>query len=253
MTSHMQDKDMDHFEFECIDAELGDQLWRRDDPDCPAELRRRLDLHHAHCAACRLQVAVQERTAAGLRDGRLKLAAPASGRLPVWLGTFGGTALAAGLALVLLLPPRAPHEDLVLRGAADGMPAIERPVPGEVVRGGRPTLRWTPLDGASRYEVQVTMAEGDYSWSASTDQAEARVPAGMDLPRDARFRVSVAPVPAHLAPDGAMRTSFRTGDTAAWLGYRLRRGATPGRAAGLVGALSLLLAVGVAVVRQRSG
>jgi hypothetical protein len=242
-------QDRDH---ECIDPALGSELWRRHDPDCPAELRARLDAHLAYCAACRLTVAVEAGVAAGLRDRTLHVEqASGAHRVSRWAGGSGAGLLAAGLALLLLLPPRAPHEGLVLRG--DDGPAIVRPVPDEVVLGGRPAFRWTPLAGANRYDLQVTMVDGTAAWSTTTDQAEAAVPAGMDLPRDARFRVSVQPVPAHVAPGGALRSSFRTGGLRAWLGYRARQGSPVGRVVVFGGLLGLAVAGVGAILEARGG
>jgi len=146
-----------------------------------------------------------------------------------------GAALAAGLALLVLMPPSAPHEQMTLRG--DEGPSIERPVAEEVVLDRRPTVRWTALPRARTYAVTVEAVGGDYRWTTNTDTPEATVPAGEELPTDTRFRVSVEPVPAHAAPDGALRSSFRTGDPAAWFGHRLRHGADLARGLGTVGFL----------------
>lgn len=226
--------------YDCLDPTLGNELWRLADPDCPAELRGRLETHMTYCADCRLQIAVERHATGGLRDGSLVLAPDTDqwGRPAFWIAGLGATALAAGLALLVLMPPTAPHEHLTLRG--DDGPAIERPVADEVVLGREPTVRWTPLDGATRYDLRVEAVDGDYNWSVSTDTPAATVPQDRSLPADTRFRVRVQPVPAHLAPDGALRSSFRTGGFGAWFGHRLRHGAAAGRALGGVGLLGLV-------------
>jgi hypothetical protein len=241
----------DHLEADCLDPVLGGQVWRLDAPDCADELRGRLEHHLAYCAACRLQRAVEREVEAGLRGGDLLLA-PAAPRLDRFAGltaACGTLALAAGLAVLLVLPPAAPHDAMVLRG--DDGPAIERPVPDEVVRGGRPTLRWTPLAKATRYDVKVTAVDGDHAWATSTREPVATVPPEAELPVGARYRVRVEPVPAHLAPDGALHTSFRTGGLGEWFGYRLGHGRAGGRwlgGAGLVG----LLAGALGLLARRS-
>ncbi len=252
MTDDRHDEPREPQDHECIDLALGHDMWRRLDPACPADLRRRLEAHVAYCAACRLRVAVEDRVAAGLRDGSLSVSARATGgpRLIRVTGWTGGLSLAAGLALLLLLPPRARHEDLVLRG--EGVPEIARPVPGEVVLGGRPTIRWTPLAGATRYEVRVTMVGGDHIWSTATESAEVAVPGGMDLPIGERFRVSVEPVPAYLASEGALQSSFRTGGAAEWLAYRVQRGAVVGRVLGLLGFVGFAGAGLASALRKRT-
>lgn len=237
----------------CLDPDLGRQLWQLQDPQCPADLRVRLETHVAFCADCRLQLAVERDAVAGLHDGTLVLATSDRKRSfwAVWSAGIGTAALAASLALFAILPPSAPHERLVLRG--DDGPVIERPVADEIVLGKRPTVRWTPLPGASRYEVQVEAVDGSYRWTASTDQPAAAVPATQPLPAATRFRVRVDPVPAHLAPAGAMRSSFRTGGLGAWLVHRARYGAGSGRALGVFGLASLAAgALGLSVLRRGS-
>ena len=238
--------------FECLDPTLGNELWRLADPDCSAEVRGRLETHATFCADCRLRLAVERHAAAGLRDGSLALAPDADGRgrLALWTTGLGAAALAAGLALLVLMPPAAPHEQLTLRG--DEGPAIERPVADEVVFGREPTVRWTPLDGATRYDLRVEAVDGDYDWSISTDTPAATVPGDRSLPADTRFRVRVAPVPAHLAPDGALRSSFRTGGLGAWFGHRLRHGADSGRALGGMGMLGIVVGLAVLMRGRRS-
>jgi len=236
--------------YECLDPTLGAELWRLADPDCPDELRSRLETHVKFCADCRLKLAVEHGTATGLRDGSLDLTLGANwrSRPAVWTTGLGAAALAAGLALLILMPPRAPHEQLTLRG--DDGPTIERPVADEVVLDRQPTVRWTALAGATRYDLRVEAVEGDYRWSVSTDNPEATIPREHSLPAATRFRVRVEPVPAHLAPDGALRSSFRTGSLGAWFGHRLSHGVDAGRALGGVG-LAAFMAGLVVLLRSR--
>jgi len=203
----------------CLDEALAGELWQLAREDCPDDLRARLENHVRYCAACRLQLAVERSIAAGLAAGDLRIARAPRRSLPLWLTGAGSLALAAGLALVLLLPPVAPHFADVVRGA--GEPLIERPVPDEVVLGNRPTLRWAPVFGATSYEVRVTEVAGGSSWSTRTAATEVRIPVGFELDGDARYRLRVDPTPAHLAPPGGMTTSFRTADAGRWAGYRL--------------------------------
>lgn len=241
----------DH-EHECLDPNLGEQLWRIAADACPEDLRARLEHHVSHCAACRLQLALEREVVQGLRTGGLHLSAPAPryGGVVGWTAACGTTALAAGLVVLFVLPPTAPHDHMVLRGG-DG-PAIVRPVPDEVVRGGRLTLRWTPLEQATRYDVTVSAVEGDHTWSTQVREPSATIPPESALPVGARYRARVEPVPAYLAPDGALRTSFRTGGTGEWFGYRVGHGAAAGRWLGGAG-LAGLLAGAVAFFARRLG
>jgi hypothetical protein len=158
-------------------------------------------------------------------------------------------ATAAGLALVLLRAPGAPHDDRLVRGAS--APSIIRPVAEEIVRGGNPTIRWPIIEGATRYEVEITRADGQIAWETTTSESQATVPTAEALDLGDRYRVVVTPVPPHVAPEGALRTSFATGDLVAWSGYRLRRGDDGGRVLGGLGILGLIAAAIAAVVQRR--
>jgi hypothetical protein len=231
----------------CLDEKLSAELWRLEDPDCPSDLRQRLDHHVTYCAACRLQLAVERRIAGGLADGSLKLRRrrPAAG---TWFTGAGAAALAAGLAMILLLPPLAALDGVTVRG--DDQPGIERPVPDEVVFGRRPTLRWTPVSGATSYEVRVTAVDDNATWTTTTTGTEVTVPEGFELQENARYRLRVETTPAHVAPDGGLATSFSTGGAGSWLQYRLTHSAAGGRWVGGLGALSLLVGLGTLLWRR---
>jgi hypothetical protein len=232
----------DRLNHECIDPDLGDQLWRLDDPATDGRLRQRLEHHVAHCAACRLQLAVGEALADGLRTGRLVLA-PSSRRrrrLAARIAGGGAVALAASLILLLALPPAAPTR--VLRDA-DGGPRITRPLSDEVVLGGQPTIAWAPADDAREYEVTVTDPGNDVAWSTRTTATEARPPADAALAVGRRYRIAVTPVPAYAGR--TMRETFRTGDALAFVGHRIRHGDRAARVMGLV-ALVVMVMAGIA-------
>lgn len=225
--------------YECVDPELGGELWRLDDLGTDDALRGRLEAHISICARCRLQLATEERARTGLRNGRLTLRGgrPRSRITPLSLGGAGALALAAGVALVLLLPPRALEEDLVLRDGT-GRPVITRPVPGEVVRGDKPCIEWTPIEGATAYRVTLRQVDGAYEWAHETTGPPACVPADAALATSARYRVVLETVPGYLAPGGGHHTSFRTGTLGEFLRYRLD--AAPGWVL-ILGALGTLL------------
>lgn len=238
----------EHAGYECIDPQVGGELWRLEDPTTAAGLRARLETHVVFCASCRQQRAVEAATAAGIRARELTLGSTAGRtvrRIRV-LGGVGALAMAASVALMLLLPPSPPSSGLV-RGAEDTA-AIERPVANEVVPGTRPTLRWTAIEGASSYRVAVSAVDGDYRWRAQVTDPSARLPEDRALPRGERYRVAVEPVPAHLAVPGGLRSTFRTGGAAAFLAYRVR---TSGLASRIVGALGLAALVVAAVFERR--
>ncbi len=237
----------------CIDTTLGTELWRLETADCPAELRSRLETHVTYCAACRLQLAVERKVVAGLGDGSLVLRrpAPAYARYAVWSASVGITAVACSLALMLLLPPIAPHSAMTMRG--DDGPSINRPVPDEVVLGGQPTIRWTPLEGVTSYNVQVETVDGNHRWSTNTPTAEITVPASDELPLNMRCRIRIEPVPAHLAPAEGLRTSFRTGSTGSWIQYRLGHAKSISRWFGGFGLAGILAGVAGLLTRRSAG
>jgi hypothetical protein len=248
MSHHDDRRDHDLTAHECIDPELGARIGRLTAPDCPPDLARRLEIHRAHCAHCRLRLALEERVTRGLGAGVLTLArSPGAGgrdrgrplRRAGRLGLgFGAVAMAAGMAAMLLLPPRAVLEGRVVRG--EQRQAVTRPVADEVVLGGHPQIRWTALEGASRYDVDVRQVGGDLRWSTSTPAAAVEVPEDEALPVGERYRVTVTPVPPHAARDGQLSTSFRTARLGPWLAYRLGRGVRGGQIAGGVGLLVVL-------------
>jgi hypothetical protein len=231
-------------EYECIDPVLGEQMWRLADKDCPADLKERLATHLTFCAHCRLQASFNEKMGEGLESGELRLRkAPAGilafpGVVRTWSTGLGAVALAAGLALLMMLPPRTALDGKSVRNA-DQAAAITSPVADEVVLGGRPQLSWTPLEGATRYEVSVQQVGSDESWITTTTEAEVQIPEGMELDVGQRYRVMVETVPRHVGPSSGMNSSFSTGNPGQWLGYRLGHGQRSGQVLGVLGALLL--------------
>lgn len=228
--------------WECVDPELGNQLWRRDDPLTDAALRARLERHVALCDCCRLSLAAAAGIAAGLRDGTLGVPAgtwPAARRAMQRRRLAGGGAgaLAAGLALMLLLPPASSPPAARTRGDADG-PRFLRPVESQIVLSRTPALSWTPIAGASGYRLLLSAEGASYACRIETSGAAARVPADAPLPAGARIRAILEVVPPDLAPPAGVTLSFRHGSPAAFAGQRLTAAPLPAR---LLAALGLLL------------
>jgi hypothetical protein len=224
--------------YECVDPDVGEEMWRLGAPALDAALRRRLETHLTVCDACRLRRAVERRVAEGLSDGTLSLPArrrgPRAARAVAWGGAL---AAAAGLALMMILPPRARDGDRLVRGPGD--PQFRRPVEGEVVRGGRPTLSWAAIEGATAYRIVVDEVGGDHAWRGETAGLSIDVPAAVELPASRDYRAFLEPVPADLAQPGGVSVSFRTGDTLEFLVYRLAASPWVARAFVLAGLLGL--------------
>jgi hypothetical protein len=238
--------------YECIDPELGDALWQRDDPDVAPEMRARLDNHVAHCAACRLRLSVEGEVAEGLRTGWLHLPHRRGGG---WgpaqiLTTSGLLAVAASLLLIFTAPPRAALDRRPVRGpSASG---IIRPVPDEEIASATPTLRWHAVEDATRYEVAVRGVANGYEWHTSSAEAAVTIPETHPLPPGSRYRIIVTTVPTDLAPGGGWRGSFSRVPPVSFIGYRLTSGSRLAQAVGVLGLCALLASAAWNLRRRRS-
>lgn len=242
----MKEPELPRDAWECVDPELGAQLWRRDDPRADTALRARLERHVALCDSCRLSLAATAGIADGLRDGSLAVPAgtwPAARRVVLRRRLAGGGAgaLAAGLALMLLLPPVPTHPAARTRGAA-GAPRFLRPAESEIVLSRSPALAWTPIAGASGYRLLLSAEGASYACRIETSGAAARVPADAPLPPNSRIRAILEVVPPDLAPPAGVTVSFRTGSPAAVAGQRLTAAPLPARLLAALGLLLLLAA-----------
>lgn len=232
---------------ECVQPDLGADLWRRDLPDCDPELAARLDRHVAVCDACRLERMVQATLAAGLAAEALRDARPAlvpARRLPL-AATGGWLALAASLALATLLPPGTLTGGPTRGGATGG--GFVHPVEDEVVAG-TPDLQWKAVPGATGYVVALDGVGGDHHATARTDAN--RLPAGkaFTLPAPGRYRAIVRTIPDDLTPPEGMSVTFRSGSRGQQFTYRIGAAPWPLRLLGLSG---LLLGMSGVVRRRR--
>ncbi len=241
--------------FECVQPELGEQVWRCGLPDCDPDLQRELDRHLQVCDACRLQQFLHVKLDAWARAGRISIEAD---REPIgepreegiWLrllwkrpvaalASGGGLALAASLALTVLLSPTAPGRDGATRGGP-AAPGFERPVEGEVIREATPTLSWRSISGATAYQVTIDNLDGSFSWSGRTENTSLEIPAAVSLPEKGQYRAILEPVPADLAPLGGISVTFRRADLAGFLAYRVQAAPLPVHLLGLLGIAALL-------------
>jgi Putative zinc-finger len=239
--------------YECVEPDLGEQIWRLDDPELDAAEATLLKDHLAMCDACRIYRAMDRDFAAGLESGSLELPPPADEGGPAgaglsWrigagpLGWGAGLALAAGLALVLLLPPQARDRDGILRSGVEA--PFERPVEGEVIGGSGVHLRWREIPGASKYLVRIDAVAGDYRWSGESRDPSITVPSENELPAGMDYRAYLIPVPGDLAPAEGLTVSFQSGSLSSILRYRVQAAPQPARWLGLVGVLLGCLTIG---------
>lgn len=243
--------DLNHYE--CIDPQVGGDLWRLDDPTTEPDTAERLRLHCQFCAACRLVLALDTEIKAGVRAGEISIPRSAAHRPAgfLWLSGLGAAAMAAGLTTIAVLPPTASQSILISR-APIPTSTIERPVSNEVVPGDRPQVTWTPLPGARAYEVSIRSLNGDYSWQGQTEETNLKLSKEATLPAHQRYRIAVTPIPAHLAPEGGLRSTFTTGTRFQAAMYRLTHGSRTALASGIAGCLALVTGmIGLVWVRRR--
>lgn len=233
--------------FECIDPQIGDQIWRLERSEPDLDWTAELEAHVSACHACRLLVSLDAKTRELARSGRLEGAATAprpqslrwARRRATWIAGLG---LAACLAGVAFLPPRPVGAGSSVRGL-DRIRFL-RPVEGEVLATGRPLLRWTPIDGASRYLVEVRDRDGTSLWQGETPRPEIRLPGELSLTHGREYKALLSVQPADLVPPGHPSVLFRTGSPWSMLAHRLRW-AHPLLQAATVLALGLVVLLGI--------
>ena len=237
-------------EFECIEPELGSQYWRLEEPDTDADLRRRLEDHLAYCDACRLKQAANRHLARALQTGDLTLtdaATDAPQRSALRLvtqspATWGGLAFAAGLTLMMILPPEPPRSSVTPRSGETPIRFL-RPVQEQVV-GAVPHLAWTEIDGASGYRLILEDLEGTFRWQRVVEATSLSLPDSVAVPSPARLRAHLESVPPDLTPAGGVSVTFRTGSGLDIVKHRLHAAPLYTR---LLAGLGLLTAAGTAI------
>lgn len=241
--------------YECVESELGKELWKYDMPGIDSGLKRRIEAHLTVCDACRLSRAIERKVAVGLRDGGLKVGRPALPRSRPgfarlrrgsFLGAAGVFAMAAAFILLFLLPPSVPDQAGTSRSALL-RPGFDRPVEREVVREVGIRFSWRPIEGATRYRIAVREVEGPYEWSGETNGTSVRTPVENPLPAGKRFRALLQPVPADLARPGDTSVSFRTGTKGEVLLYRIGASPVPVRLLASIGLFLLLVSLAMGV------
>lgn len=241
--------------YECVEPDVGRELWRWAAPGATDEERAHRADHLRVCDACRLEHAVERTVAAGLTDGTLRLPVPAAHtprrRLVPTLAAGAVGMAAMGLLLVMLLPPSPPPGFGTDRsGSSEG---FIRPVEGETVGASGPNLRWHPLPGANSYRVRVEEVAGDFSWSGETHDTDIALPTDASLTAGREYRAYVEPVPRDLAPAGGLSVRFRSGSLASVLRYRAAAAPASARWLTLSGALMGLGAVVIAALGRFRG
>ncbi len=204
--------------WECIDPSLGQCLGELDLAETSEKRVAQLQAHLDLCEGCRLDRALTQRLERGLHEGELQL--PNQSRQviaprpwywrPAALVATGSTLLAACLALLVFLPPLPTGDDIHVRGGHD-QAGFLRPVEGEVVVPGAATISWSPIEGATRYQIVLTDIQGDIAWQESTTQTEVKLPTLASEVDGGILRAVLATVPSDLLSPGQVSVSFKTG------------------------------------------
>lgn len=240
--------------FERVDPEVGERIWRLEQPDLDASARAELDAHLTACDACRLLVSLDATTRTLVRDGRLEREEVAL--RPRRIGTrrpaapwIAGLSLAASIVAIVLVPPR----PVLRRSDVRGPEPIRflRPVEGEVIAANRPVLRWTAIAGASRYFVELRDRDGRSFWTGESAVPALRLPGGISLPRGHAFKAILSVEPSDLMPPGATSVVFRRGSAWGLAMHRIRWAHPLIQGASLV-ALTWLVLLGIRQRHHRS-
>lgn len=206
--------------YECVEPDVGEQLWQYNMPGVDSELQQHLEDHLTVCAECRLQLALQRH----MEDQEPAKVGRVLGRRNWITGSVSisaGLSLAACLLLMFFLPPKSPNASMVLRSDGNG-PSILRPVSGEVVPGTNFHFTWTAVKNASGYRLQVRDPAGSFEWMTETQQTSTELPADIKLPANKHLHAYLEIIPPYLTPDEGIDVSFQTGSAVAYFGYRLR-------------------------------
>lgn len=202
--------------YECVEPNLGAQMWRLEDKTTAVALRSRLKVHLSICHRCRLLTTLDQRLGEGVRTGAIQ---SSEGRLE-WLHRLPGLLAAACLALVFLLPPESDRGPVLERAGAEYWKVIQ-PISGELLTSHTPLVKWEPLERATSYKVEISGLDVEFNWSSTISATELRLPPETGLPDQGKFQVVVTPVPGYLAsPTGAV-SWFRTGGWMSLVVYRL--------------------------------
>ncbi|MBU0742046.1 hypothetical protein KKG45_08825 [bacterium] len=232
--------------YECVDPNVGEEIWRLDIPNLDAVLRRELEAHVLVCHACRLHRDLDACARRLVRDGEIDLGAtPAAASWSSGLARAAGIAatlaIVASLVGVLFLPPRPVGADMAVRGEVEAR--FTRPVEGQVVPAGACCLSWTEVPGATRYEVRITDRDGDFTWTGTTDRNRIDLPEDAGLTEGAAYKAVLSARPVDLLPPGRTSVAFRSGTSFEVAAHRLRWAQRWIHGLGLAGLFLLALAV----------
>ncbi len=239
----MREKQENTGSFECVQPELGNQIWLLELADTNAQMQTSLENHLAVCDSCRLTLAVQAKISQSAQEENagnsllnIKYSFVSPSR-PTFNFTLAGTlALAASLALALIMPPGQMEKSLV-RG--DGPIGFISPVEGEVLLLETPQLSWTAVPGATSYLVEITGVGNSYQWQTQSSLPSVNIPAKHAISKNQNLRAVVQTVPDDLVPLGSISVSFKREGVARFFAYRITSASLVAKLLGLMGLISI--------------
>ena len=242
--------------YECVEPEVGRELYRATLPDASNGQRKLRADHLLICDACRLEAAVAEAIGTGLAEGSLTLPGATTRRsahhralrLPTMLAAAAASFAVVGFVLTAVLPPTPMTVPGIDR--AGSTVGFVRPVEGETVAARGPGFHWRPLPGAGSYRFRVEEVAGEFSWEGASPGTALVLPDDVPLPIGREFRAYLIPVPGDVVPAGSLSVRFRSGGPMAVLKYRALAAAWPARFLVVTG---ILLGMAALAVRSRIG
>jgi hypothetical protein len=168
-----------------VSAHVDEAVWERLAMRELSTTERAATLEHVMaCERCRTIWRGLTELEAGARDAGLY---PTPVRRARWWIGAGAAAVAVAAALVLWW--RLPGEPETLRGGPDRAVELIEPAP---------PLRWQPVDGATRYRVEVFTADGHAVWTRELATTSVPWPADQ-RPGTYRWRVTALGTAGELA------------------------------------------------------
>ncbi|MCP4122613.1 MAG: hypothetical protein GY751_12740 [Bacteroidetes bacterium] len=213
-----------YLHYECIEPELGQELWQYDHPVVDPDLKTKLGNHLTLCQKCNQIRELDSVLANGLSNGTLQIKKPVY-TLPAkryatrFVASMGSMAIAAGLVLMFMLPIQK-NVNQVDRGLAES--GFLMPIDSEVITGGKVNLAWAPVKNAAGYILRMETSESDWQWSTKTDKNRIIVD---HLPAHSNITAYLKSIPGDLSPIGGWSISFRHGSFSEFAQFRVKNSA----------------------------
>ncbi|MCP4547668.1 MAG: hypothetical protein GY835_14505 [bacterium] len=217
--------------FECVEPEIGKLLDARPMAEYESGLREQLEAHIDVCHACRQHYRFSQEVEQLIGEGVGVVESDNAQIISIntlfsrrSLLVASALALVASILLAILFGPSerallSPRSTSVIERSPTGDFQILHPFEGEVLgaRGGN--LKWTPVDGATSYRVELKNVETDFSWFRQVNDTSIELPESGKGPGN--YLAVIKPIPEDLTREGERSVYFRRGNTSSMLFYRI--------------------------------